>query len=190
MQPLIAIRVVGYCRRPVGAVHEATAIYRSGRWSSGGMAVRGTRAAACDACGRISAQWIAKCIRTRSRRVSQWPKRDRLRRKPECEDRISLGGRSCRPPASSGGRFGAPQGSRARCTRWRHMRGSGQSRDIHYPDSIFIRRRSSSSRPCHEFQPARRQCYRREHSDGRAWVETIGNFAPSIAYGRYSRGPH
>ena len=42
MQPLIAIRVLGYCRQPVGAVHEATAIYRSARRSSGGIAARGS----------------------------------------------------------------------------------------------------------------------------------------------------
>ena len=31
------------------------------------------------------------------------------------------------------------------------MRSGSQSRNIYHPDSIFIRRRSGSSRPCHEF---------------------------------------
>ena len=64
--------------------------------AAAGVAARGARAAGGDAGDRVSRQRVAGAI---ARIVAALPpglKRNRLRRRPERHDRISLGGRSIR----------------------------------------------------------------------------------------------
>ena len=88
----------------------------------------------------------------------------RVRRGPQCRDRIPLGARTKRPSAGACGGPDRPAGERDRCTNQHAGDARPQGRDQYDPNRLQCRRRSGCCWAGGEPQSAGRQCHWRGHS--------------------------
>src|SRR6516162_8629893 len=123
-------------------------------WISRRVAARGSCATASDAGRWICSRRIDRCLPYGS--VPQGPKRNRLRRRPECNSRVSLAGGPVRSPASAPGRPSSPPGGRD-CHAWHRSHGRGQSGNSDDPHRLQRRRGSGPAWSCRKPRATWRQ---------------------------------
>jgi hypothetical protein len=111
-----------YAPRAGGAYdsHHPTAGIAGRIWRCGGcLAARGAHAAAGDAWDRVPRQLVACRPSTSCDCISgKASAKNRLRRRPECGDRVSLGAGPIRSIARPRGGSGTPSGGADRCARY------------------------------------------------------------------------
>src|SRR5262249_28149392 len=105
--------------------------------------------------GRISAPWITRVGCAQRRSVSPRLERNRLCRRPQRGDRVSLGAGPIRPTAGASSRSGPSPGHRHR--RMRHIRTRPRSKggNLRNTDRFPDRRRPGPGRPRHLNRPGR-----------------------------------
>src|SRR5262249_28825758 len=105
-----------YDVEPTRGDNETARVLIASRRGCDGVAVNGARTAD-NAGGWVSPQFVRRIVRAGAAYLSPRPRRNRLRRRPQRVDRISLGERSKRPAPRIGGRPGASWSQRHCCAR-------------------------------------------------------------------------
>ena len=145
------------------------------------MAARGASAAGGDAGRWISPSWSTRRACASDRGVPQRLERDRLCRRPERGDRVSVGQQSNGSPAGTGGRSGAAPGG-----RYRHPiqhAGCARRQGCHreHSDRVWCRHRSGASGSSAELQPAGRERHRYRPAKLGAWTKAPWVLASAVA---------